>query len=92
MKQFVEVGQRVRHLSPNGVRSRCATWPEGVWLEHGIEGTVIEYYPALPRRVIGDEVFERIPPYAVVKFDNGANTCIDSGNKTRWERINNGQA
>jgi len=83
----MKVGQRIRHLSLSGSKSRRDTWPEGVWLEHGIEGTIVEYHPALPKRVIGGEVFERIPPYAVVKFDNGATNCIDSGNKHRWEYI-----
>jgi len=87
MVKFVKIGDRVRYLSPSGARSRNDSWPKDVWLEHGITGTVIEYHPALPERIVGGEVFERIPPYAVVKFDNGASTCIDGDKRgrERWE-------
>lgn len=88
-RPFVKIGDRIRYLSPHGNRSRNTNWPDGAWLENGIKGTVIEYHPTLPKTIVGGKVFERIPPYAVVKFDNGASTCIDGDKKgrTRWELI-----
>ena len=41
-----------------------------------MEGTVIEYHPHIPAPPIPGE--EPIEAYAVVKFDNGASSAIDS--------------
>jgi len=81
---FVEVGDRIRYIAE--LKSRSDAWPEGVWLEPGIEGAVTEYHPPQPEVVVRG--FEELPAYAVVKFDNGASTCIDPEDEgKRWEKI-----
>ena len=88
LKPFVKVGERVRFIGSS--RSRYGRWPEGKWLEHGVTGTVSEYHPESPAVTVGGELFEAIPPYAVVRWDLGgeSDTCIDSEDEgKRWERI-----
>lgn len=88
VKPFVKVGERVRFIGSS--RSRYERWPEGKWLEHGVTGTVSEYHPESPAVTVGGELFEAIPPYAVVRWDLGgeSDTCIDSEDEgKRWERI-----
>lgn len=86
MGEFIKVGDRVRYIGE--LKSRSDAWPEGVWLERGIEGTVTEYHPRQRAVVVRGERFEGLPAYAVVKFDNGALTCIDPEDEgKRWERI-----
>lgn len=81
---FIKVGDRVRYIGK--IKGRRGTWPEGVWLEKGMEGTVIEYHPRIPAPPIPGE--EPIEAYAVVKFDNGASTAIDPKDEgERWERV-----
>jgi hypothetical protein len=81
---FIKVGERVRYIGK--IKGRSGTWPEGVWLEKGMEGTVIEYYPWGRYTPIHGE--EPIEAYAVVKFDNGASTAIDPEDEgERWERV-----
>jgi hypothetical protein len=83
-KPFIKVGDRVRYIGK--IKGRSDTWPEGVWLEKGIEGTVTEYQPRIPAPPIPGE--EPIEAYAVVKFDNGASSAIDSKDEgERWERV-----
>ena len=84
-KQFVVVGERIQYLSD--FKGRSNTWPEGVWLENGIIGSVSEYHAESPAVIVAGELFEAIPPYAVVQFDNGASTCIDpEAENKRWKR------
>jgi len=81
---FIKVGDRVRYIDK--IKGRSGTWPEGVWLEKGMEGTVIEYHPRIPAPPIPGE--EPIEDYAVVKFDNGASSAIDSKDEgERWGRV-----
>ena len=89
IKQFVAIGERIQYLSE--YKGRCDSWPEGVWLENGIVGSVAEYHPENPAVIVRGELFEAIPPYAVVQFDNGARTCIDPKEENkRWKRYNRG--
>ena len=86
---FIKVGERVRFIDPRS-KYRYETWPEGKWLEYGVTGTVIEYHPESPEVRIRGEIFEAIPPYAVVRWDLGgaADTAIDPTDEgKRWERI-----
>ena len=77
---FIKVGDKVRYIGK--IKGRRGTWLPGVWLEQGMEGTVIEYHP---RIILGEEPIEA---YAVVKFDNGATTAIDAKDEgERWERV-----
>ncbi len=81
---FIKVGDRVRYIGK--IKGRSETWPEGVWLEKGIEGTVTEYHPRIPAPPIPGE--EPIEAYAVVEFDNGASTAIEPEDEgERWERV-----
>lgn len=85
-KQFVTIGERIKYLSNH--RGRSEAWAKGVWLENGIVGSVVEYHPESPAVTVRGELFEAIPPYAVVQFDNGANTCIDPDQENkRWCRL-----
>jgi hypothetical protein len=84
-ESFVKVGDRVRYIGE--IKGRSGTWPEGVWLEKGMEGTVTEYHPPEPEVVVRGERFEAIPAWAVVKFDNGASTGINPEDEgKRWEK------
>lgn len=88
-KTFVTIGERIQYLSD--YRARSNTFPEGAWLENGIIGSVVEYHPEEPAVVVKEELYEAIPPYAVVQFDNGANTCIDPDQENkRWKRYKRG--
>lgn len=81
---FIKVGDRVRCIGE--IKGRRGTWPEGVWLEKGMEGTVTEYYP--PGRYVPGPGEGPIEAYAVVKFDNGASSAIDPKDEgERWERV-----
>lgn len=83
---FIRVGDRVRYIGE--LKGHSGSWPEGVWLEKGNEGTVTEYHPLLPEVVVAGERFEAIPAYAVVTFDNGASRAIDPEDEgERWERV-----
>lgn len=84
-RQFVASGERIQYISDH--KGHSGAWPEGVWLENGIIGTVIEYHPEAPAVTVMGELFEAIPPYAIVEFDNGASTCIDPEDENkRWKR------
>lgn len=88
-KPFVTIGERIQYISDH--RARSDAWPEGVWLENGIIGSVVEYHPEDPAVVVKGELYEALPPYAVVQFDNGAKTCIDPDQENkRWERYKRG--
>lgn len=85
---FINVGERVRFIGSS--KYRYETWPEGKWLEYGVAGTVTEYHPEHPEVRIRGEIFEALPPYAVVRWDLGgdADTAIDPEDEgSRWERI-----
>lgn len=85
MKQFIKIGERIQYIGDSKFRS--TKWPEGAWIENGILGTVTEYHPEEPEVILPGETFEAIPAYAVVKFDNGAETCIDPEEEnTRWRK------
>ena len=85
-KEFVKIGERIRFIGAS--KTRNESWPDGSWLEKGIEGQVAEYHPEQKEVFAGGKVFEAIPPYAVVHFDNGAVICIDPDEEyERWERI-----
>ena len=91
VNNFVAIGERVRRLGRS--RYRYENWPEGQWLEHGAEGTVIEYHPESPAVRINGEYFEALPPYAVVQWDLGeaARTCINPEDEgEQWEHITEG--
>lgn len=80
---FVKVGDRIRYIG--GSKFRYQNWPEGAWLEAGVEGLVTEYHPALPPVIHGDE---GIPPWAVVTWEFGGQTGIDAEYEgEQWERI-----
>ncbi len=84
--QFVKIGDRVRYLAhERGSKYRRGDWPEGVWLgDKEVDGTVTEYHPRLP--AFGD--IEAIEAWAVVKWDNGAKTAIESKDEGKgWERV-----
>ncbi len=59
-------------------------WPNGVWLEKGVKGTVVEIIPHEPYE--GQEI---TPDFcALVVFDNGARHCIrPDGEGAEWEKI-----
>jgi len=84
---FIKVGERVRFIGSS--RSRYGSWPEGKWLEYGVTGTVTEYHPESPEVRVKGEIFEALPPYAVVTWDLGAaaKTVINPEDEgERWER------
>lgn len=85
-KPFIKVGERVCYIGSS--RYRYADWPEGAWMEKGMDGTVTEYYPKQPEVVAGGEKFEAIEAWAVVRWDNGGSTAIDHEDEGKqWERI-----
>ena len=85
-EQFIKVGDRIRYIGDS--KFRRGDWPEGAWIEYGIEGFVSEFHEESPEVILPGETFEAIPPYAVVKFDNGGETCIDPEEENeRWQRI-----
>jgi len=85
--QFIKVGERVRYIRELG-RSRRQDWPEGAWLEYGVEGVVTEFRPGSPAVTVKGEHFEGIEPWAVVTWDNGGDTAIDAEEEgEHWERI-----
>jgi len=84
---FIKIGERVRYIRKGG-KSRRDDWPEGAWLEYGVEGVVTEFRPASPAVIVKGERFEAIEPWAVVTLDNGGSTVIDPDEEgTHWERI-----
>lgn len=85
---FIKVGERVRFIASS--KYRYETWPKDKWLEYSVSGTVIEYHPESPEVRIRGEIFEALPPYAIVRWDLGgsADTVIDPDDEgERWERI-----
>jgi len=85
--QFIKVGERVRYIRELG-RSRRQDWPEGAWLEYGVEGVVTEFRPGSPAVTVKGEHFEGMEPWAVVTWDNGGDTAIDAEEEgEHWERI-----
>lgn len=85
--QFIKIGDRVRYIRELG-RSRRGDWPEGAWLEYGVEGTITEYHPGQPAVTVRGKYFEGIEPWAVVTWDNGGTTAIDAAEEgEHWERI-----
>jgi hypothetical protein len=91
-KQFVELGERVRLVVTHMSKMRYGHWPEGVYIgEEAIAGTVTEYHPEQPAVRVKGELFESLPAWAVVKFDNGADIAIEASREgERWERIKSG--
>jgi len=82
---FVNVGDKIRYIAD--FKGRNESWPDGVWLERGNEGIVKNYHPEIVAAQVGDDFFEGIAAWALVRFDNGSETCIDSEDEdTRWER------
>lgn len=88
-KEFVSGGDRVRLLLGLGGKFRYGHWPEGVWLgDKVIEGTVTEFHPEQPAVRAGGEYFEKLDAWAVVRWDNGADTAIQAEDESkRWERV-----
>lgn len=87
-RQFVIVGDRVQKLGKSIYR--YDNWPDGKWLKAGVCGTVIEYHKESPAVTIAGELFESLPPYAVVKWDLGdkAITAIDKDDENEtWKRL-----
>lgn len=83
---FVNVGDRVRYISSS--KSRYQTWPEGAWLEAGVEGRVTEYHPRQPTVMIRGERVEGIDAWAVVTWDFGGQTAIDADTEgDLWKRV-----
>lgn len=83
---FASVGERIRYIGAS--RYRYETWPEDAWLKKGITGTVTEFHKESPEVRVGGELFEAIPPYAVVTWDFGGETAIDAEYEGKtWERI-----
>jgi len=88
LKSFIKVGERVRYLDSGIAKYRQDDWPEGSWMEKGIEGTVVEYHPGLPEVRAGGKYFEAIEAWATVRWDHGGKTAIDpDGEGETWERI-----
>lgn len=82
---FIDVGDHVRYLGTG--KYRDDTWPEGSWLEKGVEGTVVEFHAAEPALTIKGEYFPGIDAYAVVRWDFGGITAIDRDTEGQlWER------
>lgn len=86
---FVKLGERIRKI---GKSKYCyVSWDTDKWLEEGVRGTVVEYHPESPAVRINGELFEAIPPYAVVQWDiaENAKTCISADDEgITWGRIN----
>lgn len=89
-KPFINVGDRVRLvLGKTKGKFRYGHWPKDVWLgDQVISGTVVQYRPEQPAVRIGDEYFEKIEEWAVVNWDNGADTAIGPEKEDKsWERV-----
>lgn len=87
-KPFVRIGERVTFLPTGRGAFRYNNWPEGVWLgDKEVNGTVKEFHKGEPKVTIGDKTFEYISPWAVVQWNNGAETSIDAEDEgVRWKR------
>lgn len=86
MTHFIKIGERVRYLAK--IKYRNLDWLEGTWMERGVTGTVSEYHRGHAAMTFRGDYFERIPPWALVKWNNGASTAIDAEDENeRWERI-----
>lgn len=85
MTPFINVGDRVRYL---GGKGRFGHWPEGVWSEPRMEGTVTEYHPEEPTVEIRGERYPGIDAWAVVDYGNGRQYAISEAHEGQlWERV-----
>lgn len=90
-KPFVKVGDRVHYLRHRGdgqSKYRMDTWPIGVWMgDKEVDGTVVEYHPEIPATEVNGRKVECLAPWAVVRWDNGAQTVVDADNRgERWTK------
>lgn len=92
-KPFAEVGERVRYKDTSrGGKFRYGHWPKDVWLgDEVVEGAVKEFHQEQPAVDIGGEHFEKLDAWALVNWDNGADTAIMAEDEGRvWEKVTGG--
>lgn len=84
---FIKKGDRVRYIARYRSKYRYDNWPEGAWMEPGVEGEVVSYHEGQPAVVVKGKHFESIPSWATVRWDHGGETAIlAEGEGKEWEQ------